>query len=319
MTISPESYFARSSFAAPDSIVVATDLTDIDYLVPHAIAQAKASHAALTFIHALELSESFPSGEGVFAYKDPLKASRDARLAMEGVARQVRAQGVECATAVRHGPAIEVIREIVHQTGAGRLIAGTHSRRGMKKAALSSVTIQLLKLLNIPVCVIGPQARPSPPQVTPRTILHPVSLSGDYEQTARLALNLSQHIRAQLILLHVFDPTQEFQIAPGRTVTFAYSSLDRLVPNDDLYPSVLTKETVGPIVPEILRVANEVRTDMIVLGVHADSFFWTPQGGRKAYQIIASASCPVLTLKTASTELYNSSTASARALSSILR
>lgn len=305
MTTSLESCFARSSFAAPERIVVATDLTDIDYLVPHAIAQAKASHATLTFIHALEPSEDFPAGEGVFPYKDPMKISSEARLAMEGVARQVRAQGVECATAVRHGLAIEVIKEIVHRTGAGRLIAGTHSRRWVKKAALGSVTMQLLKRLNIPVCVIGPHARPSLSQATQRAILHPVSLSGDYEQTAALALNLAQCIKAQLILLHVFDPTQEFQIAPGQTATLAYSALDSLVPNDDLYPSVLTKETVGHVVPEILRVANEIHADMIVMGIHADSFFWPPQGGRKAYEIIASANCPVLTLKAASAGSYH--------------
>ena len=305
MKTSLESCFARSSFVAPERIVVATDLTDLDYLVPHAIAQATTSHAKLTFIHALEPFESFPAGEGVFPYKDPMKIGSEARLAMESVVQQVRAHGVECATAVRHGLAIEVIKEIVHQTDAGRLIAGTHSRHGVQKAVLGSVTMQLLKRLNIPVCLIGPHAHLSLSHETPRTILHPVSLSGEYEQIAARALSLARYIKAQLILLHVFDPTQEFQIAPGRTVTLTYSALDSLVPNDDLYPSVLTKETVGHVVPEILRVANEIHADMIVMGIHADSFFWPPQGGRKAYEIIASASCPVLTLKATSAESYH--------------
>lgn len=298
-----ESHFARSSFAAPDRIVVATDLTDIDYLVPHAIAQAKASQAALTFIHAIEPAESFPTGEGMFSYKDPMKMGRDARLVMEGVLRQVQSQGVECTTAVRHGLVIEVLKEIVHQTGAGRLIAGAHSRLGMKKGALGSVAMQVLKLLAIPVCIVGRHAHPSFSEGTLKTILHPVSLGGEYEQTAVFALNLAQYMKAQLVLLHVFDPVQESQIMPDRTGAFAYSALDRLVPDDDLYPSVLTKETFGSVVPEILRVADEMHADMIVLGIHADSFFWPPQGGRKAYEIIASAACPVLTLKAATARL----------------
>jgi hypothetical protein len=36
-----------SAFTAPGKIVVATDLTDTEYLLPHAIAQAKASGASL--------------------------------------------------------------------------------------------------------------------------------------------------------------------------------------------------------------------------------------------------------------------------------
>ena len=291
-----ENRFERSAFAAPDRIVVATDLSDLDYLVPHAIVQAKTSRAALTFIHAVAPDETSMKASAI-SYSGPLKTHRDARLKMEIVARQVREQGVECATAVRHGLALDVIAEIVHQTGAGRLIAGTHSRVGVKKLRRGSVSLQLLRQLDIPVCIIGPHAHAASPQETLRTILHPVSLSGVYEQSAELALNVAQYSRAKLALLHVFDPDNESHIAPGRTVTLAYSSLDALVPSDDLWPPVSTRETVGHVVPEVLRVANEIHADMIVLGVHADSFLWTTRGGGTAYQIIGSASCPVLTLK----------------------
>jgi nucleotide-binding universal stress UspA family protein len=292
-----ENRFVRCAFAAPDRIVVATDLTDFDYLIPHAIAQAKASQAALTFIHVIEPDESLPAEAGANSYIDPIKIARDARLVMEGVSRQVRAEGIECTTAVRHGFAMDVIAEMIHQTGAGRLIAGTHSRHGIKRMVVGSVAKQLLNHFHIPVCIIGPNAHRSTPQTTLKTVLHPVSLSGTYEQSAALALNLAQYCKAQLTLLHVFNPDREAEIAPGRTITRPYSALDRLVPDDDLFPSVLTKETVGRVVPEILRVADEIHADLIVLGVHADSLFGTPQGGRTAYEIIASAACPVLTLK----------------------
>lgn len=290
-------HFSHSAFAAPDRIVVATDLTDIDYLVPHAIAQAKASRSALTLVHIIEPGVGAPTEAGSLPYMSPAKTHGQARLALESVTCKVREQGVECSAVVRHGFAIDKIAEIIRETGAGRLIAGTHSRRGIKKMVLGSVAQRLLTNSNIPVCIIGPHAHAPAAQGPPRTILHPVSLSGAYEQSAMLALKLARYCKAQLVLLHVFDPDLESEIGPGRTVTLPYSPLESLVPHDDLLPAVLTRETVGQVILEILRVADEIHADFIVLGVHADSLLWAPQAGSTAYEIIASATCPVLTLK----------------------
>lgn len=290
-------HFSHSAFAAPDRIVVATDLADTDYLVPHAIAQAKASRSTLTFVHIIEPGDGAPTETGSLPYLSPVKTHGQARLALEAVTCKVREQGVECRAVVRHGFAIEKIAEIVQETGAGRLIAGTHSRHGIKKMVLGSMAQRLLTNSNIPVCIIGPHAH-APASLEPlRTILHPVSLSGAYQQSAMLALELARYSKAQLVLLHVFDPDLESAIGPGRTVTLPYSPLESLLPNDGLLPPVQKKETVGRVIPEILRVADEIHADLIVLGVHAESFLWAPQGGSTAYGIIASATCPVLTLK----------------------
>ena len=55
----PQNHLA-TSFAAPGKIVVSTDLTDTEYLLPHAIAQAKASGASLILVHAVLPHESVP-------------------------------------------------------------------------------------------------------------------------------------------------------------------------------------------------------------------------------------------------------------------
>src|ERR1700691_3309445 len=102
-----------SAFAAPGKIVVATDLTDTEYLLPHAIAQAKSSGAALILVHAVLPHESMPVETGAVPYYDPLRMDRDARLLLDQLVRDVRAQGVECVAAVRHGFVPDVIAEIV--------------------------------------------------------------------------------------------------------------------------------------------------------------------------------------------------------------
>jgi hypothetical protein len=40
-------------FVAPDRIILATDLADLDYLIPHAIAQCRACESSLTIVHVI--------------------------------------------------------------------------------------------------------------------------------------------------------------------------------------------------------------------------------------------------------------------------
>ena len=56
MQYTAENCFQTRVLAAPDRILVATDLTDSDYLIPHVIAQAKASNARVTMFHAVPRS-----------------------------------------------------------------------------------------------------------------------------------------------------------------------------------------------------------------------------------------------------------------------
>jgi len=288
-------------FAAPTRIVVATDLTDTDYLLPHAIAQAKASHAALILVHAVLPHESMPVETGAIPYYDPLRMDRDARLLLENLAREIREQGMECATAVRHGFVPDVVAEVVKNSGAGRLLLGTHGRRGLKKFVLGSMARQLLETVDVPVCTVGPRAHKFTTG-TPGIILHPVSLAGSHEISAELSLSLGQQFGAQVMFLHVVAPGPGTAREPGRAVTAANGELYRLIPEEALpWTRVQARVAVGTVVSEILAVADEVQAGLIVLGVHAPAHSWLPGTEPAAYKILVSAPCPVLSLRVGAT------------------
>jgi nucleotide-binding universal stress UspA family protein len=286
-----------SSFAAPGRIAVATDLTDTEYLLPYAIAQAKASHASLILVHAVLPHESSPMEGGAAAYYDPLRMDRDARLMLEGVARSIRDQGIDCATAVRHGFVPDVISEVVRNSGAGRLILGTHGRRGLRKFVLGSVARQLLEAIEAPVCTVGPRAHKGTTAQL-ETILHPVSLGGTHQASAALALGLGRQFGAQVVLLHVVPPVPASTRDPGRSVTAATEQLNRLIPAEAAsWTRAEVRPAHGTTVAEILSVAEEVRAGLIVLGVHAPAHSWLPGTEPAAYKILVSAPCPVLSLR----------------------
>jgi nucleotide-binding universal stress UspA family protein len=287
----------ETTFAAPGKIVVATDLTDTEYLLPHAIAQARASNASLVLVHAVLPHESMPVETGAVPYYDPLRMDRDARLMLDSLARDIRAQGVECVAAVRHGFVPDIVAEVVKNSGAGRLILGTHGRRGLKKFVLGSVARQLLETVEIPVCTIGPRAHRKTTG-TPGMILHPVSLAGMHQSSAALSISLGQQFGVRVLLLHLIMPGPAVSRDPGGAVTAANLELERLVPDDARAQTrVQAKIALGNVVHEILLAAQESEAGLIVLGVHAPAHSWLPGTEPAAYKILVSAPCPVISLR----------------------
>jgi nucleotide-binding universal stress UspA family protein len=292
-----ENHFDKCTLAVPDRILVATDLTDMDCLVPHAIAQARASGAQVMLIHALPPSDVVPLDGALIPYVDKAKIVRDLRVMLLGVARQFESQGITCDTAVRDGSAIDVIREELIRSHATRLIMGTHGRGKLGQLALGSVAHELITEVDIPIFVVGPHARGTTKHVTPRRILHPVSLTGNYRESLHLALEIARAYRAELTLLHVLDQDIEQSMDPERTKSWAKNALDALVPDGtNLAPPVHTSVTSGKLDEEVLKAAAQTGADWIVLGADGGlrSWFFNESA---ACKLLAAASCPVLTLR----------------------
>ena len=156
-----EACFQNRILAAPDHILVATDLTDADYLIPHVIAQAKASNARVTLFHAIRPTDSLPQEAGAIPFVDKAKIDRDARLSLLGMVHAVQPQGISCEISVRHGYPVDAISAEINRTGATRLIMATHGRGKLAQAAMGSVAKDLLSWVDIPIFAVGPSAHQS--------------------------------------------------------------------------------------------------------------------------------------------------------------
>jgi len=284
------------SFMSPIDIVVATDLSDAGYLLPHIVAQAKASGARVTLVHTLFPANVIFASSGVPSAPEQARIDHDALLALRGVAEQIEAQGIQCNTVVKHGFPVDIIQQEILRQKASRLILGTHGRNKLGQFVLGSVARELIREVDIPVFVVGPGGKEATAYTTPRTILHPVSLTGNYEESARLALDIARRYQAELILLHVLDKEVRDEVNAKRTFVWANNALKALVPDDESLASVHTLTVVGDTVKEILTVAEETNADWMVLGVDGEIRFWTSVDNT-AYRLFAASPCPVLTLR----------------------
>ena len=285
-------------FAVPDKILLATDLEDADHLLLHAIEQARMSDAVLTLVHVIPSAESLPLDASAICSADAVAMKLEATRALEKIADRVRGAGVACDIVVRQGFPQNMIPELVKTSAADRLILGTHGRQHLKRLLLGSVAQEILAKVQVPVCTIGPHVQTASANRKPPKILHPVSLRPGYEQSARLALEMAQFYQSEITLLHVLGRGLEREHDSARIAEWSRSELQKLVPDEALlWTYVNAQIEVGGVVDHVLNSASEMQADLIVLGTDAAGAFWPIRGDGTAYEIIARASCPVITIR----------------------
>ena len=81
-----------SSITRPKSILVATDLNDLDFLLPVAIDQAKATGAMIWLLHVIPPDAYVSTESGAFPLTKKEKAFRDAEAVLAKAANELKAQ-----------------------------------------------------------------------------------------------------------------------------------------------------------------------------------------------------------------------------------
>jgi nucleotide-binding universal stress UspA family protein len=134
-----------------------------------------------------------------------------------------------------------------------------------------------------------------------RTILHPTDFSEPSTAALQTACDLAQSYRARLIVLHVVAPPlafyTEYSVPPDPAEIKAedQARLDRLSLPINVGCERWLKE--GDPATEIVRVAQEVEADVIVMGTHGRTGLERLFLGSVAEHVVRSAPCPVLTVK----------------------
>jgi nucleotide-binding universal stress UspA family protein len=292
----PQTPYRPSPLAEPKRILVATDLDDLEFLKPHAIAQAKAHGAHVTLLHAVPCSYLVPADPAAVPLVDRQRILDDSATILLGAARQMQSAGVACNVVCRPGDPLSLIEEELAGHAGSRVIMGTHGRGKLGRLTLGSIAHEVLSKLDVPVLVVGPHAH-NLSHESPCKILHPVSLTGNYRESVQLAVELTHAWKAELTLLYVFTGDINEHGDAGRRIPWARTALSDLVP-EDLYldAKISTAVAFGNVAEQILHVANEDKVDWIVMGVNPHEQFWSLKEDA-AYKGISGAHCPVLTLR----------------------
>jgi nucleotide-binding universal stress UspA family protein len=229
---------------------------------------------------------------------------------LDGVVAQAGAGDVAIDKAVEE--AADVPGEILAQAealNADLIVMGTHGRGGVDHLVLGSVTEKVLRKARCPVLTVPKKGHPAPEHapIQFHRILCAVDFSAVSIGALEFAMSLAEEADARLTLVHVIevphglrDSPWNFDVDAARARLEADSAnrLQALVP--DAARTFCTIETAvaeGRPASEILRVARERSSDLIVMGVHGRGALELMFFGSNTHAVIRQATCPVLTVR----------------------
>ena len=297
----PETAIHRRA-AQPAVILVATDLSDLDRLMPHAIEQAQGSRARLILLHVLPALAAVSADAAGAPYYDTEGALETADRILQSSCETARRRGLRCDSLVREGNPFQQIVVAIRQFRADRVLLGTHSRSRLGKLFLGSVAEQVLRSVNLPVFTVGPEAHlQEATGNAARAVLLATTLRETSRPSAVLACQIASGLNAPLILLHVLPPIDEMKRKnlPTGLDSVAMRELRLLAAETGAGCCSVIEPVVvhGNPSIEILATAAERHARLIVLGATQRSALENLTRDRTVYRVLAHARCPVLTLR----------------------
>ena len=294
-------------------ILCPVDLSEFSrHALDHARAIAQWYDANITVLHVISPVELIAPVVGVAGAVYLPSRALDAReianevrqfsglkdLSQESHLKVVVAEGTPAKEIVRHAEALP----------ADLLVMGTHGRSGFERLFLGSVTDKVLRSTQVPVLTVPPPVD-RVRSVVYKTILCPIEFSGPSTRALEFALMLAEETDAHLILLHVIDAfVEEARLSEIShfSVSEYYRHLEKdarrrwkaAVPEDArVWCTPEERVALGKPYREILHVADEASTDIIIMGVHGAGALNRRLFGSTTQHVIREAHCPVLTLR----------------------
>jgi nucleotide-binding universal stress UspA family protein len=208
---------------------------------------------------------------------------------------------IDVACHVREGEISEEILRMAGEAGADLIVVGTHGRTGLRRMLMGSIATAVLRGAHCPVLALRSGAQTHPGQQF-QVILHPTDFSVSSEAALRAARTLARNLGARLVVVHVapvavvMGGTMAAEIDPQYDLDLLEAIRHRLDGPDLEYP-METRLVQGLEPEEILRVAREVSSDLIVMGTHGRTGMGRLLMGSVAESVLARADCPVMVVK----------------------
>jgi nucleotide-binding universal stress UspA family protein len=279
--------------------------------LPAAAYLAGSLDARVTLVHVVERrAPQEVHGERHLA--DPGEA--DAYL--EEVAGRAFPSGAQVECHVHSNEVRDVARSLtehVGELGPDLIVMCTHGRGGLRSWLLGSIAQQVIALGTTPVLLVQPEGMAEAPEFVCRRLLVPLDGNPEHEEGLTVAVDLARACGADLHLMmvvHTLGTLPGQQAATARLLPGATSLL--LDVSEEGAEQLLRQKvaqlqsTAGPMMPitvevsrgdpalAIVRTAQRVQADVVVLGTHGKAgldAFWS---GSVAPQVASRSRVPLL-------------------------
>jgi len=210
--------------------------------------------------------------------------------------------GVQAIVVVEEGVTTESILDFARETSIDMIVMGSHGRRGFQRLTLGSVTERVLRRAGCPVLAVR---RPAHDFVAPGSKGDPVHLGkillcSDFSECSDRALayaiSLATEYKSELSLLHVLEhlpSSEEREVENARVV---HLMEERIPQGTRDCCKISTIVRAGKAYEEIVKLAGEENTDLIVVGVRGRNVLDLALFGSTTHRVLQLGPCPVLAI-----------------------
>jgi len=285
----------------PETTLVATDLSDLDHLMPIALEEAGDTGARLILLHVLSTASAFNADAAGMPYFDTTSALETAKQMMHPWCAVAGRLGICCDSLVREGHPTQQIAAAARQFHVDRVLLGTRSRSKLGRLLIGSVAEQVLRSVYLPVITVGPEAHLPVDRGGERVVLHATTLRETSRPSAALACQMAAAQKAKLILLHVLPSISEMERKGLPTGINSSAMLEMRILAAQIGANCCS--SIEPVIAhgnpsiEILALAAERRASLIVLSATRPPALENLARDHTVHRVLAHARCPVLTLR----------------------
>jgi nucleotide-binding universal stress UspA family protein len=281
-------------------ILVATDFSPVsmralDYA--ESLARRYDSHVYVTHVISVD---AYPLAAPEVTVGMANTQRREAENRVQEMLFSGRLRDVPHEVLIEEGALWPTLDRIIQKNDIDLVVVGTHGMGTVQKLVIGSGAEQIFRHSTRPVLTVGPAVDGGDvPKAEFKHILFATDFGLGSDREAAYAFSLGQEHGATVTVLHVVRYLEDYSengLALKREAI--KHQLQDLVPSGgDVWCETQFRMAIGDPAEEILRIAQETKADLIVMGAKDRAGLTGHVPGTKAYKIVSQAHCPVLTVR----------------------
>jgi nucleotide-binding universal stress UspA family protein len=272
----------------------------------HALSLAQHYRAKLFVQHIVELyqypSVGFVTSAGL--YEEFCQALlHNAKEKLQEFVKNHAGNDIHPERIVELGIASDSILAFAEAQKTDLIVMGTHGRRGFDRLMLGSVTERVMRKASCPVLAVRkpPHDIISSGQQQDLVHLSRILFCTDFSENSQRALDyaisLTREYKAELILLYVLE---DISVSANieEAIATATKQLDRLIPLEGRKTGrIKTLVRIGKPYQQIIQLALEAQTDIVVMAVSGRSALDLAVFGSTTHRVLQLGPCPALVIR----------------------
>jgi nucleotide-binding universal stress UspA family protein len=214
---------------------------------------------------------------------------------IEEISAELRSEGFRSRAVSLTGSVEREVFSLAEREHVDLIVVGTDGKAGWERFISGSCAEDLYRNSSRPMLVIGPLANPIAIECWhPRSIICAITLNPNESSLASFAYTLAEEYDATFTLVHLVHPAVEDR---EEKLLHFQQAMHMFLPNMKVPHYVLkTLSSLDSLGPEIVELAKEHRSDLIVMGANPATFMTTHFRHGISSRVIHEAPCPVLIL-----------------------